>query len=184
MSPARRRISNVLITLSVILLIANLFVFIHWFNALHVHMICAILFYPLIFTAAISIYFRIPQQKTWHEVPVRIWLKSLSGVILSIGCFYLGVMQLVHFFPQNESLFGLEYLGVGAIAAFSACRLPLKSLRQHRTCNGLCLACGYDLRASPTRCPECGTIPSQYKKISPPDSARSRRRPAPTGNSY
>lgn len=47
---------------------------------------------------------------------------------------------------------------VGLLVTFSCACGPIKQLRRRKRKKfGLCLRCGYDLRESKERCPECGT---------------------------
>ncbi|HEY7117350.1 MAG TPA: hypothetical protein VH475_12230 [Tepidisphaeraceae bacterium] len=45
-----------------------------------------------------------------------------------------------------------------ALPALGLFSMRLGSLARRRTRDGLCPICGYDLRATPHRCPECGTF--------------------------
>jgi hypothetical protein len=47
---------------------------------------------------------------------------------------------------------------VGSIAWFLDARRWYHVWRTRRTSKGLCARCGYDLRATPERCPECGAV--------------------------
>jgi hypothetical protein len=56
-----------------------------------------------------------------------------------------------------------------AVIGFLLPVLPLivlehrRNVRETRRAAGLCPDCGYDVRATPDRCPECGAIPTKVK---------------------
>jgi hypothetical protein len=53
-----------------------------------------------------------------------------------------------------------HWFAVGVLALPPALWLRRRQRRRHARRAGLCASCGYDLRASPGRCPECGAAAS------------------------
>ena len=50
------------------------------------------------------------------------------------------------------------WLIAGTMAILPFCWMLRRARLRHRWVRGLCIACGYDLRATRDRCPECGTV--------------------------
>ncbi|MCU1274590.1 MAG: hypothetical protein JWO48_2021 [Bryobacterales bacterium] len=83
----------------------------------------------------------------------RIGQSSAMWALLSILCYFLSVIPLP-FVGWARSVPALAYVALGACLFFTALGFALDPKRSERKRRlGLCDHCGYDLRATPARCP-------------------------------
>ena len=98
------------------------------------------------------------------EEQMRAWARWQAVVANERGRSRLGF----RWGAASSPFLALPYWSMFALAAaLPAAHLLTRGRARGRARAGLCAACGYDLRATPGRCPECGHVPAS----SPPPSS-------------
>lgn len=90
----------------------------------------------------------------------------LSFLYFSAGCGWFSfvfLLALARSGAKSVSLFLLWGLLMGVLGTYHFVRARQLALRWRRYQTGLCVHCGYDLRATPDRCPECGAAPVKFE---------------------
>jgi hypothetical protein len=114
---------------------------------------------------------------SWHltldEFQGSLYCTKSAVQGFSLDDYYSGYLIWFRFGTQELSLywkataFAIPYWPVPLlIIAVFMIRLahfssPFNSAKRRHAATNLCQVCGYDLRATPDRCPECGTIPKK-----------------------
>jgi hypothetical protein len=105
----------------------------------------------------------------WHGTEFAV-LPAVNPNFAGYGVTHLGVAKYVSKSQGN----GAEriWLAQGWLVALALAAPPAAWVRgsrrrrtaRHRLAAGLCPRCGYDLRGSPDRCPECGAAPESQRQ--------------------
>jgi hypothetical protein len=98
--------------------------------------------------------------RTW-----QLWLGWALGLVAGYESFFMLGSPLLKA-PTVPGVLGLAAIySITAFATLSTVCIPSfeRNRRNVWLNHGICPDCGYDLRATPDRCPECGTIPAKIE---------------------
>jgi hypothetical protein len=106
------------------------------------------------------------RRAMWHyPAPAdNVPLRTATGLMSRLGFIFEATPTPSPITPQLTIAFPLWPV-FAATALLPAFWIWQKRVRQRRSLAGCCAACGYDLRATPDRCPECGTGSLHAKRI-------------------
>lgn len=100
-----------------------------------------------------------------------------AGIYFLIFCPFLTDLNPLLLIPWVQETYGalaflyprgvvLHYLSIWvALGFFHYVLKQEETQRKRRKKRGECVECGYDLRATPDTCPECGTVPEKLQTI-------------------
>jgi len=99
-----------------------------------------------------------------NRPPLDLRFLLIFGLTEGLAPLWLPVSFLVYWpgDPMNRTTLTIVavYLPVAALTAAWRWRRERRRLLLTRQSEGRCVGCGYDLRATTNRCPECGTVAS------------------------
>ena len=89
--------------------------------------------------------------------PIPAWDQYVSGILVArpLGGGFGYISR-----PDNRMIWLPTWFAAAATAVMPATWLARRVIAATRHPRGHCPTCGYDLRATPDRCPECGTVPA------------------------
>jgi hypothetical protein len=90
---------------------------------------------------------------------------SMAGVSFFAGDLEMATEHSIPFHTIIVPHFWL-FLCFAMTPAFWTLHIARQRRREGRIAKRLCSHCGYDLRATPDRCPECGEVPKKMDRVS------------------
>jgi hypothetical protein len=106
----------------------------------------------------------------WNTLDARPWDPQFAGRARRMGFMYDRSRPNIPGAPLTMTVLAAPMWALMLVTALAPAagvvRLLRRRRRRHR---GMCPSCGYDLRASPERCPECGEVVRNPRDLEPRD---------------